>query len=86
MRILICSLAKVLILDEPFSGQDGKGIVAIFSLVERLREMGITVLIITHDLDIAYTYADEIIALKEGTKIAQGPPERVIEFLYEGMA
>ena len=76
---------KVLILDEPFSGQDGKGVVAIFSLVERLREMGITVLIITHDLDIAYTYADEVIALKEGTKIAQGPPERVIEFLYEGM-
>jgi len=71
--------APVLLLDEPNAHLDLHYQVALFDLLARLhREEGRTVLIITHDLNLAGMYCDRIILLSEGTAAAWGSPAEVL--------
>ena len=66
----------VLLLDEPFTGVDVNAKETILSLLARLRERRITVLVSTHDMQ---TAADrfELVALLNGHLVAYGPPSEV---------
>jgi energy-coupling factor transport system ATP-binding protein len=66
---------KVLVLDEPTAGQDGRFRTGLADLLRRLQERGITILMATHDLAFAEAAADRWILLEEGEVTADGPPE-----------
>ncbi|MCE5243655.1 MAG: metal ABC transporter ATP-binding protein [Syntrophobacteraceae bacterium] len=67
----------ILIMDEPFTGVDVSTQEATLWLFDRLRELHVTVLISTHDLQLAATRFDQVILLN-GSLIACGPPEKVL--------
>ncbi|NYT05180.1 MAG: ATP-binding cassette domain-containing protein [Methanomicrobiales archaeon] len=68
---------EVLIFDEPTSSLDPATAEEIMDLLEELNHGGRTILVSTHDVDLAYRWADEIILVKDGNLLCQGPPDRV---------
>jgi phospholipid/cholesterol/gamma-HCH transport system ATP-binding protein len=70
----------ILFLDEPTSGLDPIGAGEFDELIATLqRTLGLTVFMVTHDLDSLYTVCDRIAALGEGRILAQGPIETLLE-------
>ena len=67
----------LILLDESFSGLSYREIGAQSDLVRRLREQGMTVVLIEHNMQVAMRLCDRIAVLDRGTKIAEGPPARV---------
>ncbi len=66
-----------LLLDEPFSGLDGLSRRRIVSLLNRLREEGKGILLVTHDWREVEMLADRVAVLAEGRLVLQGSPETV---------
>jgi len=64
---------EILIVDEPTTGQDPRMAAEIFDILERLNETGTTILIITHNVELAATYARRAVVLREGGIIFDGP-------------
>ena len=72
---------ELLLLDEPTSHLDITHQVKILDLINRLnQEMGLTVLMVIHDLNLASEYCDQLILFKEGKVFTQGTPEEVLRF------
>ena len=69
--------ADVLLLDEPFSGVDVEAQAAIFDILDDLRARGLTVLISTHDLEMATTRFDRLLLLNRRL-LADGPAESIL--------
>ncbi len=69
--------ADVLLLDEPFSGVDVEAQTAIFTILDHLRERGVTVLISSHDLEMATTRCDGLLLLNRRL-VADGPAATVL--------
>jgi len=69
----------LLILDEPTTGQDYRNRRSIMDLAKKLNEDGITIILITHDIDLAYEYAHRIIVLENGRIVLDGPPNQVFK-------
>jgi len=63
---------KILIIDEPTTGQDPRMAKEIFDIIKRLNDSGTTVLMITHKIDYAATYAQRAIVLQNGNIIYDG--------------
>lgn len=71
---------EILFLDEPTSGLDPIGAGDFDELIRTLQQtLGLTVFMVTHDLDSLHTVCDRIAALAEGKVIAQGPIETMME-------
>ncbi len=68
---------ELIFLDEPTTGFDPAARRESWSLVERLRELGTTVLLTTHYLDEAQNLADRVAVLAHGEIVASGPPDRI---------
>ena len=68
---------EVMILDEPAAALDPKHTRKVQQIVDRLTAKGITVLMATHDIDYACSWADEIVLMHEGRVLRQGPPLEV---------
>lgn len=70
---------QVMILDEPASALDAAHTKKVHELIRRFTEQGITVLMSLHDIDYAWSWADEIVLMHEGKVIRQGTPREVCE-------
>ncbi len=57
---------KILIIDEPTTGQDPEMIDEIFGIIKRLNDMGTTILLITHRVDYAAMFASRAVVLQHG--------------------
>ena len=69
---------KVLVLDEPAAGLDPRGKVEILGRFRSLHaQRGITVVLITHDMDEAAALAQRVIVLDEGRVVMDGPARTV---------
>lgn len=66
---------EVLILDEPTSMLDPAGSEDIMDLLDELNHQGKTIIISTHDVELAYPWADRIVLMNNGQIIASGAPE-----------
>lgn len=66
---------KVMIMDEPTAGLDPQSSLEVMELAEKLHLQGVTVLISTHDVDLAYGWADNINVLRHGKKVFSGVAE-----------
>jgi len=81
-RIAIASILamepELLILDEPTTGIDFGRSLQIMRLLQRLRDRGKAVIVITHDLYLAAEFAERIIILKDGRKFADGSAKEIL--------
>jgi len=68
-------MPDVLILDEPTAGLDPQMSQDVIELVDQMVEAGTTVIISTHDVDLAYAWAEEIHVLRHGKLVFSGVPE-----------
>ncbi len=68
--------AELLLLDEPFTGLDAPSQQAILDILQLVRQRGVTVLVSTHDLDLAAQHFDKMMLLNRRV-IAYGPPQQV---------
>lgn len=70
----LCATKKMLLLDEPVSGLDPKVTAEMYQLIAKLNREGITVIMISHDMEAALTYASHILHIGKrvffGTKDA----------------
>lgn len=66
---------KYLILDEPTSGQDSAEKTKLMKLLTKLNHEGMTILLITHDMDILAQYCQRVIVIGHQTKAFDGTPE-----------
>ena len=67
----------LLLLDEPTAGMNPHESAGIVTLIRAIRDMGITVFLIEHDMKVIMGASDRIIVLDHGEKIAEGPPEEI---------
>ena len=68
---------KLLVLDEPAAGLNDVETAELMQLISTIRDMGITVLLIEHDMKVVMKISDRIVVLDNGAKIAEGTPEQV---------
>ncbi|MDR1249896.1 MAG: ABC transporter ATP-binding protein [Treponema sp.] len=68
---------KLLLLDEPVSGLAVKETGLMTELIRRIREQGVTVAVVSHDIKMLMDLAERVTALNFGEKIAEGAPEAV---------
>ena len=68
---------KMLLLDEPAAGLNRTETAALASLVRRLHEQEITILVVEHDMHFIMNLVDRIIVLDRGQKIADGTPSQI---------
>ena len=65
----LCAAQKMLLLDEPVSGLDPSVTQEMYELIEQLHKDGITIMMITHDVDAAKKYATKILKVQDKTAI-----------------
>ena len=68
---------KLLLLDEPFAGMNPGETVQAAEMVRRIRDDGVTVVLVEHDVPAVMRICDRIVVLDQGAKIAEGTPEEV---------
>jgi ABC-type branched-subunit amino acid transport system ATPase component len=68
---------KLLLLDEPAAGMNPSETAALMQLIRRIRDRGITVLLIEHHMSLVMGISDRVAVLDHGVKIAEGTPAEV---------
>ena len=68
---------RLLLLDEVTGGVDQRSIPGLIALIERLRGVGVTLIVIEHNMQVLMSLADRVVALHLGAKIAQGTPAQI---------
>jgi branched-chain amino acid transport system ATP-binding protein len=68
---------RILLLDEPAGGLNTKETEGLASLIQRILERGITVILVEHDMNLVMDISDEIVVMNFGEKIAEGKPKQV---------
>ena len=85
MAIGLATNPTILLLDEPFAGMNHDETMRMVELVRGVRERGVTVMLVEHDMPAVMNISDRIVVLNFGQKIAEGIPsdiqknEKVIE-------
>jgi branched-chain amino acid transport system ATP-binding protein len=68
---------KLLLLDEPASGLNIRETEKLSETILRIRERGITVIVVEHDMALVMEISDEVLVLNYGRKIAEGLPREI---------
>ena len=71
----LCLQPALLLLDEPVAGLNPAESTQLGSLICQLREQGLTILFVEHDMETVMDVADKIVVLEFGRKLAEGTPE-----------
>lgn len=70
---------ELLLLDEPAAGIDFGGLKKFYELIASInRDTGVTVLLVSHDLNMVQTYAHDVLCLRGGAIQCQGPPNEIL--------
>jgi iron complex transport system ATP-binding protein len=77
----ICQEPKIILLDEPTASLDLAHQTKVMDLMEKLKQdRGVTVVMVSHDINLAAMYGDTLLLLKNGKIVKKGPPEDVLTF------
>jgi branched-chain amino acid transport system ATP-binding protein len=68
---------RLLLLDEPAAGLNPQETAALDAVITRIRDRGVTVVLIEHDMNLVMGISDRVTVLNFGTKIAEGTPGEV---------
>jgi iron complex transport system ATP-binding protein len=89
IAMVIAQNTEYILLDEPLNNLDMKHSIEMMTVLRDLvRDFNKTILIVVHDINIASTYSDCIVALKDGEVVQMGTSQEIIEktlldFIYE---
>ena len=75
-RALACH-PGLLLLDEPAAGLDAADTKRVGDLLVRLARMGMTIILVEHDMNMIMEISDHVVVLDAGRKIAEGPPAAI---------
>ena len=70
---------RLLLLDEPMGGLNATEVDVASDLVQRIRESGVTVVMVEHVMKAIMRISDRVVVMNQGEKIAEGPPAQVVE-------
>lgn len=70
---------KVLLFDEPTSALDPELVNEVLDVIKELARSGVTLVIVTHEIDFAREVADEVVFMERGQVLEQGPPVRLLD-------
>jgi ABC-type branched-subunit amino acid transport system ATPase component len=68
---------ELILLDEPAAGLNETEMIRMAEIIRKIREQGVTVLLVEHHMDLVMGISDEITVLNYGMKIAEGTPEEI---------
>jgi branched-chain amino acid transport system ATP-binding protein len=69
---------RMLLLDEPTAGVNPALVQSILEHVKALRDEGMTILFVEHDMDVVMGISDWVVCMAEGRIIAEGPPSSIV--------
>ena len=75
--VALAANPRLLLLDEPSAGLNDTETQGMKALIQRMRERGITILLVEHDMKLVMGLSDRIVVLNFGKKIATGTPEEI---------
>jgi branched-chain amino acid transport system ATP-binding protein len=70
---------KLILLDEVMAGLNAPEVAGMLEVVRRLRDDGVTVVLVEHNMDAVMKVSDRLVVLDSGRKIADGKPREVVE-------
>ena len=68
---------KILLLDEPTGGLNPEEIHQVANLISQIRDLGIAILLVEHNMQVIMGICDRIVVLNHGQKIAEGTPPEI---------
>ena len=77
---------RLLILDEPTSGQDAEEKKQLMLLLGDLHRQGIGIILVTHDMELLLAHTNRAVVLHQGEKVFDGPTETLFEGAGQGVA
>jgi len=75
--IALATEAKLLLLDEPAAGMNPEETKQLMNLLKKVREQGVTIVLIEHDMKAVMGICEKIVVLEYGRKIAEGTPAEI---------
>ena len=75
--IALAAKPKLLLLDEPSEGLNDTETQMMKGLIKRMRDLGITICLVEHDMKLVMGISDRILVLNFGKKIASGTPDEI---------
>ncbi|SNB45624.1 ABC transporter ATP-binding protein [Geobacter sp. DSM 9736] len=70
---------KIILMDEPAAGLNSQETLGLAELIQKIRNKGITVVLVEHDMELVMDICDRIIVLNLGSKLAEGTPREIQE-------
>lgn len=77
IAVALAAEPKLLLLDEPFTGMNPEETDRLVGMVRGIRDRGITIVLVEHDMRAVMTISDRIVVINFGKKIAEGKPEQI---------
>jgi branched-chain amino acid transport system ATP-binding protein len=70
---------RMILMDEPAAGLNSRETIGLAALIRRIRESGVTVVLVEHDMDLVMDVCDAVVVLNLGQKLAEGTPREIQE-------
>jgi branched-chain amino acid transport system ATP-binding protein len=77
VAIALAAAPSILLMDEPAAGLNPSETANMMQLVRRIRDQGVTVLLVEHDMKMVMAISDSVVVLNQGRIIADGPPASI---------
>jgi branched-chain amino acid transport system ATP-binding protein len=77
IAIALCAKPKLLLLDEPATGMNPEEALKLMNLIYKIRDLGITIMLVEHNMRVVMGISDRVLAIQFGTALALGSPNEV---------
>jgi branched-chain amino acid transport system ATP-binding protein len=77
VALALAAQPSMLLLDEPVSGMNASETHTFVQLIRDIRDRGVTILLVEHDMPMVMSVSDRIVVLNYGRIIAEGPPDTI---------
>jgi branched-chain amino acid transport system ATP-binding protein len=70
---------RIMLMDEPAAGLNSQETLGLATLIKQIRDLGISVVLVEHDMELVMDICDRIVVLNLGRKLAEGTPREIQE-------